>query len=475
MAKSVSPQREAEIGVSAALSIGGDIGWGSLGDTSEVGRTGLVSLEDLVMMRRRDGRARALMRLLTLPILKALEGAEWVAPNDEVDAEDEVEFANAMFFTPPPGGGMVTPLSQVLRQTLLSFSDGFSVFEEVRHVPVEGPLAGKVALRKLAYRDPTTVRFKCDARGGFDGVRQVASFQGRSIDVTIPAEKVWFYTCQGEENPFYGVSLFEAAWTHYDIKRKLYYIAHLAAQFAAVPARVGEVPAQASPKEIAAFRKALQDFALNTAMMHPSGFKVSFQANTASFDFLKLIDHHNHMMSQSVLAGFLDSGARPALVQINDGDPELDMFVLALQAVMQEIAESWTYHLMSYYIDVNFGTGVYPKFRFGALTKEDTAAVADAFRTVITASVLNSTPEFVREVEKRMSEALGLDLNYEEIEQREAEQAEQAEQTPPAEGAPAEQAPPAAEEVPLSGPSIDDLVAAAQALLTYEGFEDSHG
>lgn len=137
------------------------------------------------------------------------------------------------------------------------------------------------------------------------------------------------------------------------------------------------------------------------------------------------------------------------------------MFVLALQAVMQEIAESWTYHLMPYYIDVNFGTGVYPKFRFGALTKEDTAAVADAFRTVITASVLNSTPEFVREVEKRMSEALGLDLNYEEIEQREAEQAEQA--------------PPAAEEVPLSGPSIDDLVAAAQALLTYEGFEDSHG
>jgi hypothetical protein len=49
------------------------------------------------------------------------------------------------------------------------------------------------------------------------------------------------------------------------------------------------------------------------------------------------------------------------------------------------------------------------------------------FSTLVTASTINATPELVREMEKKVSaDVLGLDIDYEEIEEKEAEAAEEA-------------------------------------------------
>lgn len=473
-----------EYGITSPLPGGGYDAY--LGTTTgEIPRTGLVSIENLVEMRRKDGQARALFRLLTLPIRAALQTAEWVEP-DGGDAEQETEFANLMFNTPPQSGGMTTPVTKILRNTLLALGDGYSVFEEVRHVPDTGPLKGKITLRKLAYRDSRTVRFRVDKRGGFDGVRQVTSIGGEAIDVIIPPDKVWYYAANEEENPYYGVSVFESAWQHYDIKRKLYYIAHLAAQFAAIPGRTGMVPKSFDAKELAQFKKGLADFAFNTAMTHPEGYEVKFHNNTAAFDFLKLIDHHNHMMSRSVLGGFIDSEDRPALVDISKADPQADMFVLSIEAIMHEIAESWTYHLMPKYIDWNFGTQKYPIFKFGKMADSAKQAIKEVFTTVVNSSILNCTPEFVREMEMRLAEEFNLDIDYAEIEKREAEAAVQAQEQakaeaeavaaqpqPPAGTAPAPLGQPA-QLVAASGRAgdIDELVRLAQGLLERHIDED---
>lgn len=459
--------------------------------TGEIPRFGLVSIENLVEMRRKDGQARALYRLLTLPIRAALQTAEWVEP-DEGGAEQETEFANLLFNTPPQNGGMTTPVTKILRNTLLALGDGYAVFEEVRHVPTVGPLKGKIALQKLAYRDSRTIRFRIDKKGGFDGVRQVTSLGGKAIDVVIPAEKVWYYAANEEENPYYGVSVFESAWQHYDIKRKLYYIAHLAAQFAAIPGRSGKVPKGFDINELKQFKQSLADFAFNTSMTYPEGYEVEFHNNTAAFDFLKLIDHHNHMMSRSVLGGFIDNEDRPALVDIAQSDPQADLFMMSIEAIMNEIAESWTYHLMPKYIDWNFGTQKYPVFKFGKLADAAKSTIKDVFTAVVTSSILNCTPEFVREMEMKLSEELGLDIDYKEIEKREEEAAQQAQeeaqaqaeqeaamqaaQPAPAPGAP--NGPPKPPQlVAASGrdADIDELVGMAQALLQRHIDEDLAG
>lgn len=455
---------------------------------NEIVNNNPIPIDDIVEMRRRDGQARALVRLFVLPILAAFADGEWIAPDGDEEAEQEVEFANQLWNLPPQAGGMTTSKTVVLKKTLQGLTDGFSVFEEVRQIPEEGPLKGKITLRKLAYRDPRTIRFRVDDKGGFNGVRQIASINGKSIDVRIPREKVWYWTCNAEENPYYGVSMFESAYYHYEIKKKLYYIAHLAAQFAAVPGRVGKIPQGADPRIVQSFKQSLMNFAFNTAMIAPDGYDVTPFNGHTGFDFIRLIDHHNHMMSKSVIASFLDAEQRANLIEIGRVDPNTDFFIMALDSVMDDIAESWTTYLMPRYIDWNFGTKKYPVFKFGALSEPAKDTIKELFQSVVTSSVLNSTPEFVRELEKKLTTALDLDIDYDEIEEQEKQAAEEeaakAEQeaqsllTPPdgeEEGGPT---PPGGQTpsgggteeiedpdaIPLTDPTIDDLVAAAQRL-----------
>lgn len=386
-----------------------------------------IKIDDLVEMRRRDGQARALIRLFVLPILSAFADGEWIANDEdgEESMDEEVEFANQMWNLAPVAGGMTTSKTSVLKKFLQGITDGFAVFEEVRHIPEEGPLAGKITLRKLAYRDPRTIRFRVDDMGGFNGIRQVTTFNGKTIDVKIPKEKCVFWTCNAEENPFYGVSMFEAAYEHYTVKRKLYYIAHLAAQFAAVPGRVGTVPKGADPRYVQAFKQSLMNFAFNTAVTAPEGFTVTPFNGNSGFDFIKLIDHHNHMMSKSVLAGFLDSEQRATLIEIGNADPATDFFIMALESIMDEIAETLSSYLMPKYIDWNFGSKRYPVFKFGQLSDSAKGTIKELFLGMVTSSVLNSTPEFVREMEKKLATALDLPIDYDEIEKQETEAAEE--------------------------------------------------
>ena len=474
------PMLNAEMGVERVFPFSY---WGEGGEIARESRS--VPIDDLVEMRRRDGQARSLIRLFVLPILSAFADGEWIEP-DEGDAKKETEFANNMWNLPPQAGGMTVSKTVVLKKTLLGLTDGFAVFEEVRQVPDEGPLKGKIVLRKLAYRDSRTIRFRVDDSGGYNGFRQVASSNGRTVDVKIPKEKTWLWTCNAEENPFYGVSMLESAYYHYDIKKKLYYIAHLASQFAAVPGRMGKIPKGADVRQVVAFKKMLMNFAFNTAATYPDGFEVTPFNSNSQFDFLKLIDHHNHMMSKSVLAAFIDSEQRAAVVEIGRVDPNADFFVMALESIMDDIAESWTTYLMPKYIDWNFGTKKYPKFKFGQLSDTAKEAITTLFQTMVTSSVLNSTPEFVREMEKKLSKSLDLDIDYDEIEKQEKEAAEQQAkaaqeeaqgllnppepgQEPPAGGSPQNQpgelTPPGNPDgVPLSN-TIDEIVAAAQKLL----------
>lgn len=496
------PQGEPDPSLNVELGVERILPFSLWSNENEIANNNPVPLDDLVEMRRRDGQARALVRLFILPILSAFADGVWTSPEGGDDkADPEVEFANQLWNLPPQAGGMTTSKTMIVKKTLQALTDGFAVFEEVRQVPEEGPLKGKITLRKLAYRDPRTIRFRVDDKGGFNGVRQIASINGKSIDVQIPKEKCWYWTCNAEENPFYGVSMFESAYYHYEIKKKLYYIAHLAAQFAAVPGRIGTLPKGADPRQVQAFKQSLMNFAFNTAMVAPEGYTVAPFNGNSGFDFIKLIDHHNHMMSKSVIASFIDSEQRATLIEVGRVDPNSDFFVMALESLMDDIAEHFTTYLMPKYIDWNFGTGKYPVFKFGALSEPQKETIKDLFQTVVVSSTLNSTPEFVRELEKKLSKSLDLEIDYDEIEQQEKDAAEQeaakAEQeaqqmldpnAPPGQpGQPGQPGPPAPGGAPAgppagapsqdypdiaapsvvaaSNPTIDDLVSAAQRLL----------
>ena len=86
---------------------------------------------------------------------------------------------------------------------------------------------------------------------------------------------------------------------------------------------------------------------------------------------------------------------------------------------MAEIAESWKKYLMPQYIDWNFGTGKYPVFRFGVISDATKDVIKELFTVVATAQSSKWTDEFIRELEKKLTDRLGLDVDYDEVKERE--------------------------------------------------------
>lgn len=388
----------------------------------QVYRNDQVTPEQLVAMRRTDGQARALHRLIVLPIRAALTTCTFVPPAGIKGGTKEAEFVQQLFTLPPSSGGMLTPWPLVIAQALNSVFDGFSPFELVYWSPKKGPLKGKWTLKKMAYRSPSTVYFLLDQHGDFYGFRQRCMFMGRSIDVPIGPDSAVYIAMQEEERRFYGYSFFESAFYHWDKKVRLYFVAHLAAQRAATGTRVGQLPASPKPEERAQFVKSLSDLGFAQYLAVPDGYSVNLMKEGTQFDFLAFINHHNSQMSKSVLAPFFDeqqgSGGDTTLVDF--GQQSDAMFILMLDTIMAEVESFINDKIIPRFIDWNFDSGIYPKFRFGQLTAEQKGVLTDMFKTlaVISTQYQSCTPEFMHEMEKQVAEELGLEIDYESVEAR---------------------------------------------------------
>lgn len=388
----------------------------------QVSKYGEITIDQLVRMRRTDGQARALYRLITLPIRAALQTATFVLSDNVEGGEDEVEFIKQLFTLPPSAGGMSVPFTRIIAQMLQAVFDGFSPFEMVYWQPNTGPLKGKWTLKKLNYLPADTVRFLVTEDGSFDGFRQVTQKPGgRLLDVKIPRDTCVYYAAQEEENRFYGLSYFQSAYYHFDKKVKLYYLMHLAAQRSAVGTRVGTVPEDHSTDELNAFRQGLSDLGVAQWMTKPENYTVELLKEGGSFDFLSYINHHNSQMSKSILAAFFDenqgTGGDASLVDF--GKQTDSLFVMMLQTIMTEIASIINHYIIPRFIDWNFNSAKYPEFRWGPFTDDDKESIQDVFTSLAGITGGNFTPEFFREVEKKMADKFGLEIDYESIEQEE--------------------------------------------------------
>lgn len=382
------------------------------------------TIAQLVTMRKQDGQARALYRLLTLPIRSALSTAK-ILPDEGGDKE--AKFVEDVFFTPPENGGMKITFQRFMSQLLMSLFDGFSAFEKVYHIPTDGPMKGKICLKKLAYRPSETVSFITDENGGFEGIRQQTFYGGKVRDVSIPKEYVFYFASQEEERKFYGISYFQSAFYHYDKKVRLYYLAHLTAQRASVGTRVATIPQNASQSVIANTKRAISDVSAAQWMMLPDTVKLEVLREGGSFDFLGMINHHNSQMSKSILATFFDKeqgAGKNEGTWVQFGAPGNDMFVLMIRAIMDEIAEQINHYIIPQLVDYNFKGKKYPRFSWGELTDNQREAIASAFdRLAVAGQSATVSPEFLRELEKRMAEEFGFEIDWEEVERQEEEEA----------------------------------------------------
>lgn len=372
-------------------------------------------------MRRRDGQARALYRLLTKPLLSAMKNADVVPADGQEGGVKEAQFCKDLLFAPRAQGGMTHSFDRFLKQMLLALFNGFSAWEMVYWRPKTGPNKGKWTLRKLDWRPSETLTFLLDGQGEFNGFRQRTFFQGRTIDVKIAKETALYYAHEEAERPFYGVSMFESAFYHYDKKEKLYYIAHLAAQRAAVGLRVGTMVPNAPAQDKENFIRALAQLGLAQYIALPTADWTVQTLNEAAarFDFLGLINHHNSQMSKSVLAQWFDNeqgGGQGDSTLVDFGKQDDVTYFLMLEGILEEMAQVINDHIFPRFVDWNFGTGMYPRFKWGPLTEEAKAAIQDTFdKLAVAGPQANITPEFMLELEQRLAGDFGFDIDYDKL------------------------------------------------------------
>jgi phage gp29-like protein len=312
---------------------------------------------------------------------------------------------------------MSTSFGQSIAQMLMAIFDGFAAFEQVFHIPKSGPLAGKITLRKLAHRPAETVTFLVDDNGGFSGLRQRIQFKGETKDLFIPQERSLYYAANEEERQFYGVSYFQSAFYHYSHKVKLLYLAHLAAQHRAVGTRYGKVPPNASKTDLAAFKNMLADFGFSQAGIMPAGFEVETIYPGASANFLELMNYHNSQMSKSVLAPFFDDSQGGPQSLVDFGKQSDAMFLMMLQTIMDDIANIINNYLIPKFVDWNFKSDKYPTFKWGAFTDEQKEMINTTFSTLATSGPsMNASKDFFLEIEKKLAEELGLEVDYKKVE-----------------------------------------------------------
>jgi Protein of unknown function (DUF935) len=398
-------------------------------DSWELFRDDPVSIRQLITMRRRDGQARALYRLLTKPLLTAMKNADVVPIDGVTGGTKEAQFCKDLLFAPRSQGGMTHSFDRFLKQMLLALFNGYSAWEMVYWQPKTGPNKGKYTLRKLDWRPSETLTFLLDGQGEFNGFRQRTFFQGRTIDVKIPKETALYYAHEEAERPFYGVSMFESAFYHYDKKEKLYYIAHLAAQRAAVGLRVGTMVPNAPAEDKNNFVKALSQLGLAQYIALPTADWTVQTLNEAAarFDFLGLINHHNSQMSKSVLAQWFDNeqgGGQGDSTLVDFGKQDDVTFFMMLEGILEEMAQVINEHIFPRFVDWNFGSEKYPQFKWGPLTQEAKAAIQDTFDKLATAGQnANVTPEFMLDLESRMAQDFGFDIDYDKIKEEREKQA----------------------------------------------------
>lgn len=417
------PAADIEVGVSAHLPWVTPYknAWEALRDEGD------ITVHKLMAMRKTDGQARALYRLITLPIRAALKAATFV-PEEYVDGgEDEANFIEQMFTLPSSAGGMTVPFGRVIAQMLLGVFDGFSAFELVYWTPEKGPLKGKWTLKKMAHRPSETLTFILDDNSEFKGLRQQTMYHNRQIDVMIPGEHCVYYAANEEEKPFYGQSYFHSAFYHWDKKFKLYVISHIAAQRAAVGTRIGTMPASPPRDEKERFKAALAQLGVAQHMAVPENYKVESLKEGGTFDFLAYINHHNSQMSKSILAAFYDKeqGGGDAGKLVDFGTQSDAMFLLMLQTIMSEIEEVVNQKIIPRFIDWNFDSGKYPVFRFGSLSDEQRQAMLDLYAKLATAGQsFLGRPEVFHELEKQTSEIFGLEVDWDAVEEEIQEEKE---------------------------------------------------
>jgi SPP1 gp7 family putative phage head morphogenesis protein len=395
LAKPTPPPTGVEVGTSTVGSLPSLL-QGEFIDVSK------IKVADFKKMLDNDGTVQALYNTIVMPIL----GSNWSIESDE-DTPDGIKQSDLVenwLRTPPHKGGMSTPFDLVIAQALRGVVEGYSGFEKVLEIK-----DGYIVFRKIAWRDPTTIAILADSRGGFNGFKQRAFIGDKYEEVTIPLERSFLYTYGKEFHNLKGRSAFTSAYSSYDKKRRLYYLAEQQAQSDALKIKVVTGKEKANQDELDATVEAVDELGFKATVGLPHGYNLTALNNNGAMDLLPLIEHHNAEMARSVLAMFILLGTGSKTGSYSLSQDQSDFFIQALMSIRKSLENHITSYLISDLYAYNFEKPVYGTFKFEDITDSTIELLKQVFIKLTEKDRLPQ--EVVDGVVQRVADKLDIDLD----------------------------------------------------------------
>lgn len=320
-------------------------------------------------MLARDGKARTIQSVLTLPI----RSAPWKivpGPGDK----GEAAFVQAALTKPANQGGMKTPMRLVIAQALSARTYRKACFEKVFT-----ERDGKVVYDRLAFRpSPTTAIARDPKSGAFRGFRQrpvaVGGEVWPNIWIDIPAQYSWVHLNNQHVNAARGHSDMELIYWLHDKKQKVLFLWATFLEANATGRYIVQAEDETRAKQYA---KALRYVKNGGVLGTSSEIKVeTLELGTAAAGLFKeFIDYLDNQMAASVLAGFTNLPDSPGGSYALSKD-QSDFFLQSLTGTAKELAESITNYVIADLVMYNYGpNAVCPTFEFGPLSEGDLETV----------------------------------------------------------------------------------------------------
>lgn len=359
-------------------------------------------------MLGRDGKARTIQSVLTLPI----RSAPWKIIPGSGDS-GEAAFIQDALTKPANQGGMKTPMRLLIAQALSARTYRKACFEKVFT-----ERDGKIVYDRLAFRpSPTTAIARDPKTGAFRGFRQrpvsVGGEVWPNIWIDIPAQYSWVHLNNQHINAARGHSDMELIYWLHDKKQKVLFLWATFLEANATGRYIVQAEDETRAKQYA---KALRYVKNGGVLGTSSEVKVeTLELGTAAAGLFKeFIDYLDNQMAASVLAGFTNLPDSPGGSYALSKD-QSDFFLQSLTGTAKELAESITNYVIADLVMYNFGpNGVCPNFEFGPLSEGDLETVKALLLGFGTTPTELRVPQaFMTELTKMMGTYL--DMPMEEV------------------------------------------------------------
>lgn len=391
------------------------------GFDQEESRVDDIKIEDYRKMLDNDTTVEALYNIFTMSILAATYHID-ADSNDEMEVQ--AEFVRRNLLEPPHKGGIQTPMSLFIDQSLAAIYEGFALFEKVYEVRGD-----KLVIKRLAHRDSTTLTLIRDSEGGFGGARQKASgVDGVYHDVMLPPQKCFLFTYGKSRSYLYGRSAFKPLYPRYDKKRRLEYLDSIALQADAIKPKVLRRTADGviSDQLKKARNKALEVLGRlgkhNSVASLPYGYELDV-LNTEGRDPHQSIERQNSEMARAFHASVILTATQGSASNVGSyslSTNQKDLLQTAITGVMRLLEAHINQYLIADLIDLNFAERHYPEFHFDTPDESIISAVFEAFKLLVQKDKVSD--DIAAGIEESTATRLGIDL--EAIKKRRQEDAE---------------------------------------------------